>query len=195
MLDPVRRVLAALLVTLLLPVVVVVATAPAAHAELEDFASYQPEERCSPKAKAGAEYLAGWLVRQYGGARGRIGAACTDSVSEHQEGRAVDWSNDAATKAGRARVKAFLRDVLAADHRDRQAAKARRMGIMYVIWDDRMWSAWDGFEPEPYLSSSCTKPKKCSKTLRNRDHVHISLSRKGGYGRTSFYDGRVEEKD
>ena len=110
MLDLVRRVLAALLVTLLLPVAVV-ATAPAAHAELENFSSYQPEERCSPKAKAGAEYLAGWLVRTYGGARGRIGAACTDSVSEHQEGRAVDWSNDAATKAGRARVKASFSSI------------------------------------------------------------------------------------
>lgn len=194
MLDPVRRALAALLVTLLLPGAVVVATAPAAHAELEDFASYQPEQRCSPKPKAGADYLASWLVRTYGGARGRVGAACTDSVSEHQEGRAVDWSNDATTKAGRARVKEFLHDVLAADHRDRPAAKARRIGIMYVIWDDRMWSAWDGFEPEPYLSSSCKKLKKCSTTLRHRDHVHVSLSRKGGYGRTSFYDGRVEKK-
>lgn len=189
-----RAASALLVAPLLLAGGLLLGTAPAAHAELEDFAAYQPEERCSPKAKAGAEYLAGWLVRKYGGARGRIGAACTDSVSEHQEGRAVDWTNDATTKAGRARVKEFLRDVLAEDHRDRPAATARRMGIMYVIWDDRMWSAWDGFEPEPYLSSSCKKIEKCSKTLRHRDHVHVSLSRKGGYGRTSFYDGRVEKK-
>jgi hypothetical protein len=190
-----RAALAALLAPLLLAGGVLLTAAPPAAAGIEDFAHYQPEERCSPKAKAGAEYLSGWLVRTYGGARGRIGSACTDSVSEHQEGRAVDWSNDATTKAGRTRVKEFLRDVLAADHRDRPAAKARRMGIMYLIWDDRMWAAWDGFEPEPYLSSSCTNVKKCSKTLRHRDHVHVSLSRKGGHGRTSFYDGRVEEKE
>ena len=192
----------ALLLPVLLPVVLLalllggagVLVAPPAHAGLEDYAGYQPEDRCSPRAKPGAAYLSGWLVRQYGGTRGRIGASCSDSVSEHQEGRAVDWSNDATTKAGRARVKEFLADVLAADHRDRPAAKARRMGVMYVIWDDRMWAAWDGFEPKPYLSSSCKRLKRCSKTLRHRDHVHISLSRQGGFGRTSFYDGRVEEK-
>ena len=70
-------------------------------------------------------------------------------------------------------------------------AKARRMGIMYLIWDDRMYAAWNGFEPEPYLSSSCRKRAKCSTTLRHRDHLHVSLTRKGGRGATSWYAGRV----
>ena len=134
MLVPVRRALRSL-VSGLLPVVLltgaltVTGTSPAGAA-IEDFAHYQPEEKCSPKAKPGAAYLSGWLVRKYGGGRGRVGAACTSSISEHQEGRAVDWSNDATTKAGRKRVKAFLKDVLAEDHRERPAAKARRMGII-----------------------------------------------------------------
>ena len=179
MLVPVRRALRSL-VSGLLPVLLlagaftVTGTAPAGAA-IEDFAHYQPEERCSPKAKPGAAYLSGWLVRKYGG--GRVGAACTSSISEHQEGRAVDWSNDATTKAGRKRVKAFLKDVLAEDHRERPAAKARRMGIMYIIWNDQMYAAWRGFEPTDYLSSSCKRKKKCSKTLRHRDHVHIDVFR------------------
>jgi hypothetical protein len=61
------------------------------------------------------------------------------------------------------------------------------MGIMYVIWDDHMYSAWEEFDEERYLSSSCRSRKKCSKTLRHRDHMHISLSRAGARGRTSFY--------
>ena len=85
-------------------------------------------------------------------------------------------------------------DVLAEDHRDRPAAKARRMGVMYVIWDDEMYAAWRGFEPEPYLSSSCRKVTKCSKTLRHRDHVHISLTRQGGFGNTSWFEGRLDKK-
>ena len=195
MLEPIRRALLALLPVLLLAAAAVLAVAPPAHADLEDFASYQPESHCSPRPKPGAVYLSGWLVRHYGGGRGRVGSACSKSVSEHQEGRAIDWSNDATTKAGRARVKAFMADVFGPDHRERPAAKARRMGIMYVIWDDHMYSAWNGFEPSKYLSSSCKKIKTCSKTLRHRDHVHISLTRQGGFGKTSFFDGKIKKND
>ena len=65
------------------------------------------------------------------------------------------------------------------------------MGIMYIIWNDHMYSAWDHFEREGYLSSSCKSVQKCSKTLRHRDHMHISLSRRGGRGETSWYASRV----
>jgi hypothetical protein len=68
------------------------------------------------------------------------------------------------------------------------------MGIMYLIWNDRMYSAWDELEPEPYLSSSCRSTRKCSTTLRHRDHLHISLNRPGGRGETSWYDGRLPEE-
>jgi hypothetical protein len=65
------------------------------------------------------------------------------------------------------------------------------MGIVYVIWNDRMYPAWDRFEPEAYLSSSCPTPKRCSPTLRHRDHLHVSLSRRGARGLTSWYAGRL----
>ena len=58
---------------------------------------------------------------------------------------------------------------------------------MYVIWNDRMYAAWDGFEPKKYLSSGCRTRRTCSVTLRHRDHMHISLSRAGAQGRTSWY--------
>ena len=63
---------------------------------------------------------------------------------------------------------------------------------MYVIWDDHMWSAWDGFRRERYLSSSCPSPRRCSETLRHRNHVHVSLTRRGGNGRTSWFAGRLD---
>ena len=65
------------------------------------------------------------------------------------------------------------------------------MGIMYIIWNDHMYSAGDRFEKEGYLSSSCKRRKNCSATLRHRNHMHISLSRAGGRGDTSWYDTRV----
>jgi hypothetical protein len=54
-----------------------------------------------------------------------------------------------------------------------------------------MYAAWNRFEPEPYLSSSCPSRRKCSATLRHRDHLHISQTRAGGRGDTSWYDGRL----
>ena len=56
-----------------------------------------------------------------------------------------------------------------------------------------MYPAWSEFEKEPYLSSGCKSRRKCSTTLRHRDHLHISLTRKGGKGRTSWYDGRLPQ--
>lgn len=62
---------------------------------------------------------------------------------------------------------------------------------MYVIWDDRMYAAWDGFEPKRYLSSGCRSRKTCSPTLRHRDHMHISLSKAGAKALTSWYVERA----
>ena len=136
--------------------------------------------------------LGRFLVRRYGGGFGPITRRCGGSRSEHTEGRAFDWTNDAGTKAGRNRVARFLREILAERPSGERAVVARRMGIMYVIWNDRMYAAWDRFRPEPYRSSSCKSLKRCSKTLRHRDHVHISLTRQAAQRKTSWYRYRLE---
>jgi hypothetical protein len=177
-------VLLAVLATLLVPT--------ASHAApVEDYASYQPQTRCAPKAKPGTAYLGRWLVRKYGGGFGPISRSCGPGTSEHKEGRAFDWIVSARRKADREHVNRVLERLFRTDASGNEHAWARRMGIMYVIWNDRMWSAWDRFEREPYLSSSCKTRKRCSQTLRHRDHVHISLTRKGGRGKTSWFANRM----
>ena len=95
------------------------------------------------------------------------------------------------TDETRERATTFMERIFQPDWRGNEDAWARRMGVMYLIWNDEMYPAWNGFEPEPYLSSSCTTKKKCSKTLRHRNHVHVSLSRPGARGKTSWYDDRL----
>lgn len=185
-------VLPALVVALALVAGLLAAT-PAAHAApIEDYASYQPGDQCRPKPKRGAVFLGEWIVDTYGGRFGGVGRACSPATSEHEEGRAFDWTLDATKKRDRRKARRFMRRILAEDERGNDHAWARRMGVMYVIWNDRMWSAWDTFEPEPYLSSSCKSRKRCSKTLRHRDHVHVSLTRKGGRGETSWFVPRMD---
>ncbi|SDS44838.1 hypothetical protein SAMN04488570_1902 [Nocardioides scoriae] len=160
---------------------------------VEAYAKYDPQSTCSPKAKPGTVVALDYVVATYGGAKGGISRPCGGSVSEHKEGRAFDWTLDAAKEADRIRA-AKLRKALFAEGPDGDAAElARRMGVMYIIWNDKMYASYRQFAPTPYVSSACKgKPlSKCSKTLRHRDHLHVSLSRAGGAGTTSWYAGRL----
>lgn len=191
MLRPALRVLVAVL-ALLLAAPVLAAPAVADAAPIEDYAAYEPQTHCSPRAKPGTAYLGRWVVKRYGGGFGGISRRCKGGgTSEHKEGRAFDWTLDATKKADRQRAKAFLERVFRADADGNTDAWARRMGIMYLIWNDHMYPAWNGFEAEPYLSSSCKSRRKCSTTLRHRNHLHVSLSRDGCWGRTSWFEGRL----
>lgn len=182
-----------IIVAALAAVLLLAAPAPAAVTSgIEDYADWQPQTRCSPKAKPGTKVLGRWIVAHEGGAFGGISRSCkVGGTSEHKEGRAFDWRLDASRKADREKAASLLRLLRATDKAGNTDAKARRMGVMYIIWNDRMYAAWDEFAGERYLSSSCKSRKRCSKTLRHRDHMHISLTRRGGKGVTSWYEGRL----
>jgi len=173
---------------LLAALAVVLLAGPArAAGGIEDYPRYQPATGCSPKAKPGAVELSRWLQKKYGGGSVSISRACGGSTSEHTEGRAIDLSLDATDKGDRATAKALLDRLRATDKAGNTDALARRMGVMYVIWNDRIYSAWNSYDAEPYLNSACSSKKKCSATLRHRDHVHVSLTRKAARGETSWY--------
>lgn len=183
------RLLALLLAVTVLGIVLPAASVPP---PVEDYPPYQPQTRCSPKAKPGTVALGRWVVHRYGGGFGGISRHCSRlSTSEHYEGRAFDWTVSANRRADRLRVRRFLRDLFAADAAGNEDALARRMGVMYVIWNDHIYSAWRSYEPEPYLSSSCKRVRTCSRTLRHRDHVHLSITRSAARGGTSWYADRL----
>jgi len=163
-------------------------SAQAANAPVEPYASYQPQSACAPKAKPGTQALGRYVVKTFGGGYGRISSTCKSrSVSEHKEGRAFDWSLNAVKAADRSKAQRFLRQIFATGPSGEPAEQARRMGVMYVIWNDRIWAAYDEFHPRPYRSSGCKKLAGCSKTLRHRDHMHISLTRRAARAETSWY--------
>src|SRR5262245_4699552 len=155
---------------------------------VEGYASYDPQTKCTHKPRVGTVALGEWLVATYGGSGGAVNRPCSDSgTSEHKDGRAVDWVLNAGRPADRKRAKTLLKALFATDAEGNPAALARRMGIMYLIWNDHFYAAYRQFQPQKYLSSSCRSKRKCSKTLRHRDHMHISLSKAGAKGLTSFY--------
>lgn len=160
---------------------------------VEGYPSYQPQTGCSPRPKAGTVLLSEWLLRTYpGSGSSGISRDCGSSgVSEHKEGRAFDWRLDAGSRRDRGYARDFLDRVLATDRRGNAQALARRMGIMYLIWNDHIWSASSGYAERDYLHAACSRVEGCSTTLRHRDHMHISLTRRAARGRTSWYLART----
>ena len=160
---------------------------------VEDYATYQPQTTCRRTPQPGTLELARWIDRRYAGgtATASMRGCHTGGTSEHKDGRAIDWTMNAASKSDRLVVRDFLADLRAADADGNEDMLARRMGIMYVIWNDHMYSAWRQFQAEDYLSGGCRSLATCSTTLRHRDHVHISLGRPGARAATSWYLARL----
>ncbi|HSE09859.1 MAG TPA: hypothetical protein VLB29_14430 [Nocardioidaceae bacterium] len=180
------------LATVLASAVLLLAGMPAtAHAAaVDDYARYDGQTTCASEVLPGTDFLLRLLVRTHPGTSytSTLRACSGDSVSEHKDGRALDWGVDADNPQQKAMAEAWLEKIFATDKQGNPDALARRMGIMYVIWDDHIYRAYDGFEQKPY--EPCDRPRNCSKTLRHRDHVHVSLSRAGAAAQTTFYRAR-----
>lgn len=147
---------------------------------IEGYAPYEGNTVCDVVDKPGAQKLAGLIRATYGSdeAIGIARNACY-TTSEHNDGRALDWMVDATTNAGKAKADAFLSWLLATDENGNKNAMARRLGIMYMIFNKRIWRAYG--DPG-WGSYSGTNP--------HTDHIHISLSYDGSTGRTSFWNGK-----
>jgi hypothetical protein len=186
-----RALVAATVLALALPLLPVgVATAglstppvpstPSVGRAIEGYAAYEPGTTCDPVDRPGAKKVAR-LIRETYGQDQSIGIsrnACY-TISEHNEGRAVDWMLDASNRADMATARAFFRWLFAPDKYGNPDAMARRLGVMYIIWNHRMWRAYEGGVWGDY---SGTDP--------HTDHIHISLSLDGATGRTSFWTGQ-----
>ena len=176
----------AVAVTVLLPTAAhgAVPTAPVRLPRaIEGFATYAKQTTCSPSAKPGAVKLKNMLLRTYPGTRSLgISRGCSaGGTSEHKEGRAFDWGVRYSSTSERAKANAFLTWLLKTDSAGHKAANARRLGVMYVIWNKRIWGA--------YAANQGWRPYRGSNP--HTDHVHLSLSRAGGAGAVSFWSGRV----
>ena len=148
---------------------------------IEGYAPYQPQTTCSPTAKPGTVALRSLVLAAYGGTGdyGIIRNCSLGGRSEHKEGRAWDWKVSASNAAQVKQVNDMLRWLFATDDYGNQHAQARRLGVMYVIWNKRIWNAsshaWSAYTgADPHTS-----------------HVHFSLGWAGALKRTSYWTGKV----
>jgi hypothetical protein len=198
------RIIAVLAMTIALSSGLAVATAPAGSAAvrslptpaglpvaIEPLASYVEQISCQPGYRTGTLALARLLVTTYPSTSygGAYDCGMDGNRSEHYDGRAVDWMNSVRNPVQAAQAAAVIKFLLATDKYGNQFANARRMGIMYIIWNNKMWGSWDGAWSD---YNNCAKtPSTALDSACHRNHMHISLSWNGAKGRTSFWSKRV----
>jgi hypothetical protein len=162
---------------------------------IEDYAEYVGPTRCRPKPKPGVLAMRDLLLTAYPDTSwiGMSRACSGRPTSEHQEGRALDWARNASVPAERAQVKDLLAWLLAPDLHGNSHAMARRLGIMYIVWNRRMWSAWEQ-SWEVYCvqrGRRCKDPETKAVLHPHTDHVHFSFGWPGARMLTSYWHPEV----
>lgn len=149
-------------------------------AAIEAIPPYQPQQWCWPTVKPGTRQLSRHLLARYPGTSSDgIGRACgRGGRSEHKEGRAFDWSVSRRNAVQQGQAWNFVSWLFAPDRFGHRRAMARRMGIMYVIWNG-------------HIFNTDSAPRRYTGASVHGDHMHISQSWAGAMGRTSFWSGRV----
>lgn len=147
-------------------------------AGVEQKSPYLPQVSCDPIIKPGVLAFEQFVLRTWNrGYSGGATRACgKGGLSEHKEGRAWDWmlnpNNYEDVVAGQRVIDWLLAD---------DAVNARRVGIMYVIWNRRIWGVYESDQgwrhyggPDPHYS-----------------HIHFSFGWNGAEKRTSWWTGQV----
>lgn len=140
--------------------------------EVDADTAYQNQLSCDPEDRPGVTAFALLLTDHYG-REGWSGARpCIDYMSQHHDGRALDWTLNAFDPHERR-----IGDAAVAWLTENDGEMMRRFGIEYIIWnglvfmkDDNEWRHYVG--PSPHT-----------------DHVHLSFTWDGAMMRTSWWTG------
>lgn len=173
-----------------------VPTAPVGlPATIEGPARYVGQTSCDTTDKPGAVRFRNMILRTYPGTWVGMNYPCgaNGTRSEHYEGRALDWGVSIRNPVLYTYARAFKSWLMRTDARGNPFAMARRLGVMYVIYYNKIWGAWSG-QWEEYLDCD-SRPSAAHDNLCHRDHMHISLSWNGAIGHTSFWSKQVSRFD
>ncbi|MCW4601030.1 peptidoglycan-binding protein [Janibacter hoylei] len=147
--------------------------------DLDVASPYIPQSVCDPTPKPGVTAFARLMANHYDEFNYGISRACNYGLTEHSEGRALDWMLNAYDPHERAVADGVISWLLAPDSQGRPAAMARRFGVMYIIWNRQIWGTYQmdaGWRP--YNGAS-----------PHTDHIHFSFSWDGAMQRTSWWTG------
>jgi len=158
---------------------------------IDPIAGYDGASKCDPDPEPGVVAFQQMVMRAYPDTgAGSISRACSGSVtSEHHEGRAWDWGVNAGVPWQKKQADELIEWLIKEDRYGNPRANARRTGIMYLIWDRRIWFPWSGWEVYcEQRKRGCVDPDDGGLRSPHTDHVHFSFTWAGARKKTTMWN-------
>lgn len=149
---------------------------------LDPTPAYVPQTSCDPTEKRGITAFKRAVIAQYPSGKdwGSTRNCTDDGISEHLEGRAWDWNVNVNNPTQFAHAAQLLTWLTA-----NNGYEARRLGVMYIGYNGRIWGAYRAAEGW----------RKLNNTNQHTDHVHFSFTWNGALAKTSFWTGTAQAED
>ncbi|MEA2434705.1 MAG: hypothetical protein QOG54_2162 [Actinomycetota bacterium] len=164
--------------------------APQAGPFMDGYTGYEGQTKCSPTPKPGVVAFQRMVVGAYPNTGlGGISRACNvGGQSEHKEGRAWDWTASYSDAGQRRSANELIDWLIASDRYGNEAAIARRLGIMYIIWNKRIFFPGSGWRTYCVTRhGACVDPDDHGVRDPHTSHVHFSFTWAGAYKQTTFW--------
>jgi hypothetical protein len=177
--------------SVLLPAATAVPKTPSFGPMIDPYGGYEGQTRCSPRAKPGVLAFRDLILRAYPRTGpGSISRACNyGGQSEHKEGRAWDWGVRVSVPSEKAAANEVIAWLAGPDRYGNRRALARRFGIMYLIWNRRIWfpsSGWQTYCVQ--RKRGCVDPDDGDIRHPHTDHVHFSFTWAGAKKKTTYWN-------
>jgi uncharacterized cupin superfamily protein len=155
---------------------------PAFGPGIDGYQPYVGQSTCNPTPKPGVVEFRDLLRAAYGRPDSGISRDCASGgQSEHKEGRALDYPFNVNNSGENAQANDVLNWLLATDRHGNAHALARRLGIMYIIWNRRIWESYNpGAGWQSYTGAN-----------PHTDHIHFSFGWPGANRQTTWWTGRL----
>jgi hypothetical protein len=143
---------------------------------IDPLPGYQGQTTCSSHVQPGVKAFRRIVMRAFPTTgKGYFLRSCSAGArSEHKDGRAWDWMVSAYSPSESAKVDKLLAWLFAKDEHGNRIARARRLGVMYLIWNRRIWLPSSGWK-----SYSGSNP--------HTNHVHFSFTWPGALKETTYW--------
>ena len=159
---------------------------------IDPISGYEGATKCDPDPEPGVVAFQQMVMRAYPSTgAGSISRACSGgtATSEHNEGRAWDWGVNAGVPSQKEIANELIDWLIKDDRYGNEHAMARRAGVMYLIWNRRIWFPWSGWEVYcEQKKRGCVDPDDGGVRHPHTDHVHFSFSREGAKKKTTLYN-------